>query len=193
MAAICVFCASSTSIDQRWLDLATETGKELAARGHTLVSGGGKVGMMGTVAAGARAGGAHTLGIIPQTLVDWEVADTDADELVVTGDMASRKNLMIERSDAFLTLPGGLGTLDELFEAATLIQCGKIGPFPLMLLGEEFWKGMRDYLLFMVDQGVFDAKEVGFGRIIDSPSEAVEMIVRALPTSVKKLLKPLKT
>ena len=80
--------------------------------------------MMGAVATGARAGGAHTLGVIPQSLVDLEVADTDADELVVTDGMASRKNLMIDRSDAFLVLPGGLGTLDELFEVWTTATLG---------------------------------------------------------------------
>ncbi|AGZ45953.1 TIGR00730 family Rossman fold protein [Actinoplanes friuliensis] len=119
MAAICVFCASSSTLDQQWLDLATQLGKALGPRGHTLVSGGGRVGMMGAVADGARAGGAHTLGVIPQSLVDLEVADTAADELIVTTDMGLRKNLMIERSDAFITLPGGLGTLDELFEVWT--------------------------------------------------------------------------
>jgi len=119
VAAIGVFCASSSTLDPKWLDLATRTGHELAVRGHTLVSGGGCVGMMGAVADGARAAGAHTLGIIPQSLVDLEVADTAADELIVTTDMGSRKNLLIERSDAFITLPGGLGTLDELFEVWT--------------------------------------------------------------------------
>src|SRR3982751_3125514 len=102
MAAICVFCASSSTLEQRWLDLATRTGQELAARGHTLVSGGGCVGMMGAVASAARAGGAHTLGVIPQTLVDLEVADTQSDELIVTTDMGARKNIMIDRSDAFI-------------------------------------------------------------------------------------------
>src|SRR5512133_2002257 len=102
VAAVCVFCASSSTLDQRWLDLATRTGQELAARGHTLVSGGGRVGMMGAVADAARAGGAHTLGVIPQTLVDLEIADAAADELIVTADMGARKNLMIERSEAFL-------------------------------------------------------------------------------------------
>src|ERR1700759_5172455 len=105
MVAIGVFCASSSTLEQKWLDLATDTGREIAARGHTLVSGGGCVGMMGAVAAGARAGGAHTLGVIPQSLVDLEVADADSDELIVTTDMGSRKNLLIERSDAFITLP----------------------------------------------------------------------------------------
>ncbi|BCB85145.1 LOG family protein [Phytohabitans suffuscus] len=124
MAAICVFCASSRTLDQRWLDLAEETGREIARRGHTLVSGGGCVGMMGAVADGARAGGAYTLGVIPQMLVDREIADTAADELVVTDGMLSRKALMIEKSDAFLTLPGGLGTLDELFEVWTTAMLG---------------------------------------------------------------------
>ncbi|TDB81923.1 TIGR00730 family Rossman fold protein, partial [Micromonospora fluostatini] len=119
MAAICVFCASSRTLDQRWLDLAAETGAELARRGHTLVSGGGCVGMMGALVDGARAAGGTTVGVIPQSLVDLEVADLASDELLVTDSMASRKTLMIERSDAFLTLPGGLGTLDELFEVWT--------------------------------------------------------------------------
>ena len=103
-----------------------------------------------------------------------------------------RKVMLVKYSCAYIVVPGGLGTLDELYEAATLIQCGKIGPFPLVLLGREFWKGMRDFLLFMVDQGVFDAKEVGFGKIVDSPSEAVEMVVRSLPVSVREHLKPIK-
>ncbi len=76
--------------------------------------------MMGTVAAGARSTGGYTLGVIPEAMMAWEVADHDSDELVVTADMAGRKTLMIEKSDAFLTLPGGLGTLDELLEVWTL-------------------------------------------------------------------------
>jgi predicted Rossmann-fold nucleotide-binding protein len=92
MAAICVFCASSRRLPRRWLDLADQAGRELGRRGHTLVSGGGCVDMMGTVAAGARAAGAHTLGVIPQSLVDLEVADRQADELIVTDGMAGRND-----------------------------------------------------------------------------------------------------
>jgi len=151
VAAICVFCASSSTLEQRWLDLATRTGNELGARGHTLVSGGGRVGMMGALAEGARAGGAHTLGIIPQSLVDLEVADTASDELIVTADMGARKNLMIERSDAFITLPGGLGTLDELFEiwtTATLDLHRK----PIVLLDPDgFYDGLFAWLGRLAD------------------------------------------
>ena len=116
MAAVCVFCASSEAIPQRYIDLAADVGTELARRGHSLVSGGGSVSCMGAVARAARAGGARTVGVIPEGLLAWEVADEDADELVVTSDMRIRKGEMDRRAEAFLTLPGGIGTLEELME-----------------------------------------------------------------------------
>jgi len=153
VAAICVFCASSRTLEERWLGLARTVGEELGRRGHTLVSGGGRVGMMGAVAAGARATGAHTVGVIPQSLVDREIADRDADELVITEDMFARKDVMIEKADAFLTLPGGLGTLDELFEVwitATLRSHAK----PIVLLDADgFYSGLIDWLAGLVPQG----------------------------------------
>ena len=116
MARICVFCASSEAIATKYVELGAEVGTELAARGHSLVSGGGSISAMGALARAARAGGAHTTGVIPRALVEWEVADHDADELVVTEDMRARKGEMDARSDAFLVLPGGIGTLEELLE-----------------------------------------------------------------------------
>lgn len=146
MAAIGVFCASSSALDPMWLDLAAETGREIAARGHSLVSGGGCVGMMGAVADGTRAGGGHTLGVIPQSLVDLEVADVHSDELIVTADMGSRKNVMIDRSDAFITLPGGLGTLDELFEVWTTATLD-LHHKPIVLLDPHgFYAGLLSWL-----------------------------------------------
>ena len=158
MAAICVFCASSRTLDQRWLDLAAETGAELARRGHTLVSGGGCVGMMGALADGARSAGGRTVGVIPQSLVDLEVADLASDELLVTDSMASRKTLMIDKSDAFLTLPGGLGTLDELFEVwttATLALHAK----PMVLIDTDgFYRPLLDWLDALADQTLPQAR-----------------------------------
>jgi uncharacterized protein (TIGR00730 family) len=148
MAAIGVFCASSSTLERKWLDLATDTGREIAARGHSLVSGGGCVGMMGAVADGARAGGAHTLGVIPQSLVDLEVADLQSDELIITADMGARKNLLIERSDAFIILPGGIGTLDELFEVWTTGSLD-LHTKPIVLLDPD---GFYDGLLTWLDQ-----------------------------------------
>lgn len=119
MAAICVYCASAQGIDPSYVDLATAVGTELARLGHSLVSGGGRVSMMGAVARAARAGGARTVGVIPQALVDFEMADVDADELIVVETMRERKRVMDDRSDGFLVLPGGIGTLEEMFEIWT--------------------------------------------------------------------------
>jgi uncharacterized protein (TIGR00730 family) len=107
--------------------------------------------MMGAVADGARRGGAHTLGVIPQSLVDLEVADTAADELVVTTDMGARKNVMIDRSDAFVTLPGGLGTLDELFEVWTTAMLG-LHRKPIVLVDPDgFYSGLMSWLSGLAD------------------------------------------
>ena len=171
-------------------ELAREVGRELALAGFTTITGGGP-GAMEAANRGAHEVGGPSYGlniILPHE----QAVNPYVDESVEFQYFFVRKVMLVKYSCAYIVVPGGLGTLDELFEAATLIQCGKIGPFPLVLLGREFWQGMKDFLLFMVDQGVFDAKEVGFGRIVDSPAEAVEMVVRSLPESVKEHLKPLK-
>jgi len=119
MPAVCVFCSSSLTIDDRYVELAARTGEAIALRGWDLVSGAGSISMMGAVARSARATGGHTIGVIPDALVRLEVADHDSDEFIVTRDMRQRKGLMDERSDAFLALPGGIGTLEELIEVWT--------------------------------------------------------------------------
>ncbi|KAA2264036.1 TIGR00730 family Rossman fold protein [Solihabitans fulvus] len=116
---VCVYCGSLDTVPQSYLDLATAVGEGIAARGWSLVWGGATASMMGAVARAARAGGARTIGVIPQALVDREIADRDADELIVVSGMRDRKARMDERADAFLTLPGGLGTCEELFEMWT--------------------------------------------------------------------------
>lgn len=114
--AVCVFCAASPAIDPAYVALAAQVGTAIADRGWGLVSGGGSVSSMGALARAARAGGARTVGVIPRQLMNLEVSDHEADELVVTDGMRERKGVMDLRSDAFLTLPGGLGTLEELLE-----------------------------------------------------------------------------
>jgi uncharacterized protein (TIGR00730 family) len=176
VAAIGVFCASSSTLDQKWHDLAFATGNELAARGHSLVSGGGCVGMMGAVADGARAGGAHTLGVIPQSLVDLEVADTASDELIVTDDMGARKNLMIERSDAFITLPGGLGTLDELFEVWTTATLD-LHDKPIVLLDPDgFYDGLMTWLGQLADTAFVRTAALERVTVVKSIPSALDLI-----------------
>ncbi|HEX8093821.1 TIGR00730 family Rossman fold protein [Jatrophihabitans sp.] len=153
MASICVFCASAPGIDQSYLRLAAEVGARIGDGGHRLVSGGGRVSMMGEVAAAARAHGARTLGVIPQHLVDYEVADTDSDELVVVETMRERKALMDAHADAFLVLPGGIGTLEEFFEVWTAGSLG-MHPKPVIVLDPDgFYTPLWQFVESMVERG----------------------------------------
>lgn len=113
---VAVYCASSTTIDEKYLDLAFRLGEVIALHDWELVWGGGKVSMMGAVARGARSQGGECLGIIPTKLLKIEFADEEATELIEVKDMRERKGKIEELSDAFIALPGGLGTLEELFE-----------------------------------------------------------------------------
>ncbi|MFI7437708.1 TIGR00730 family Rossman fold protein [Micromonospora haikouensis] len=181
MAAICVFCASSRTLDQRWLDLAAETGREIARRGHTLVSGGGCVGMMGAVVDGARSAGGRTVGVIPQSLVDLEVADLASDELLVTASMADRKTLMIEKSDAFLTLPGGLGTLDELFEVWTTATLA-LHTKPMVLVDADgFYRPLLDWLTTLTDRHFLKPAGQDLLLVADTVPDALTTLESHLP------------
>ncbi len=113
---IAVYCSSSPTIDPKFIDLSFELGAAIAESGAELVSGGGHISSMGAISRGARSKGGKTIGIIPQKLVDIEFADHDSDELVVVDTMRTRKAKIEELADAFIALPGGLGTLEELIE-----------------------------------------------------------------------------
>jgi uncharacterized protein (TIGR00730 family) len=153
MASICVFCASAPDIDPSYLRLAAEVGARIGKGGHRLVSGGGRVSMMGEVAAAARAHGASTLGVIPQHLVDYEVADTDSDELVVVETMRERKALMDAHADAFLVLPGGIGTLEEFFEVWTAGSLGMHAKPVIVLDPDGFYAPLWQFLESMIERG----------------------------------------
>jgi uncharacterized protein (TIGR00730 family) len=113
---IAVFCSSSPAIDSKFIDLAFDLGASIAESGAELVSGGGHISAMGAISRGARSKNGRTIGVIPQKLVDIEFADHESDELIVVESMRTRKAKIEDLSDAFITLPGGLGTLEELFE-----------------------------------------------------------------------------
>ena len=116
---VCVYCSSSAAVDHAHVAMARELGAALGARGDVLVWGGATVGLMGEVARAARAAGGRTIGVIPEALQAVEIADHAADELVVTPDMLTRKGELARRADAFVALPGGFGTLEELLEQIT--------------------------------------------------------------------------
>jgi uncharacterized protein (TIGR00730 family) len=122
--SICVFCGSRPGADPAFASAAAAMGAAIARRGITLVYGGAKVGLMGTLADAALAAGGHVVGIIPRGLVSKEIAHDGLAELFITETMHDRKDRMILLSDAFVSLPGGFGTYDELFEVLTLAQIG---------------------------------------------------------------------
>jgi uncharacterized protein (TIGR00730 family) len=150
--AVCVYCASGP-VHAELLALAAKVGESIADRGWTLVSGGGNISAMGALATGARAHGGHTVGVIPKALVHREMADVDAGELIVTDTMRERKQVMEERADAFLALPGGIGTLEELFEAWTAGYLGMHDKPVVMLDPDGHYDGLLEWLVGLVDRG----------------------------------------
>nr|WP_283135715.1 TIGR00730 family Rossman fold protein [Rhizohabitans arisaemae] len=189
--AICVFCASNQRIDPKYLNLAAEVGTEIGRRGHTLVSGGGRVSCMGAVARAAREAGARTVGVLPRALTGIEVADEDADELIVTADMRERKGVMDARSDAFLVLPGGIGTLEELFEIWTARVLG-FHAKPLVLLDPwGLYEPLRELVAGMSEQGftrphVFDA--ISWTTAVPEAFDRLERPVPRIPPSSAEML-----
>ncbi len=176
MAAICVYCASSSQIDQSYVDLATAVGTELARRDHSLVSGGGAVSCMGAVARAARAGGALTTGVIPAALLELEVGDRDADELIVVDDMRTRKAVMDARSDGFLALPGGLGTLEELVEVWTARFLGMHAKPVVALDLDGLYQPLRRQVELMVERGFVRRAAADALQWADSVADAFDLL-----------------
>lgn len=150
MTSLCVFCGSSAGRDPAYLELASELGNLLARRNVTLVYGGGRVGLMGALADAALGAGGRVVGVIPQLLLDKEVGHTGLSELLIVDTMSARKLAMGRLADAFLTLPGGIGTMDELFEAWTWTQLG-LQDKPSGLLNHG---GYYDPLVQFIDRAV---------------------------------------
>lgn len=124
LKSICVFCGSSAGLDPEYTRVAWQLGTLLAQQNITLVYGGAQVGLMGSVADAALASGGEVIGVIPRLLMDKELGHHDLTDLRVVNTMAERKEVMMSLSDAFIALPGGIGTLDELFEVWTTTQLG---------------------------------------------------------------------
>lgn len=150
LQSICVFCGASPGVRPEYVQMAEAMGAELVRRGIQLVYGGGTVGLMGTVSRAVMNRGGTVTGIIPRSLQAQEQVSHTLSELIVVESMTGRKVLMFERSDGFITLPGGFGTLDELFEAITFGQLG-IHTKPVGLLNIS---GFFDPLLAWIDSAI---------------------------------------
>lgn len=177
MKRIAVYCGSATPADPRYMALARDVGDKLARRGIGVVYGGGRLGLMGAVAGAALAAGGEVIGVIPEALVKGEVANPDCTELRVVSGMHERKLAFTDLSDGFLTLPGGVGTMDELWEAVSWAQIGYHAK-PVGLLNAF---GFYDHLLAFNRQ----MAEVGFVRpahrgVIMAESEIDLLLARML-------------
>ncbi|MCF6370627.1 LOG family protein [Rhizobium halophilum] len=177
--SICVYCGSQPGRDPAYIAAGRMLGKSLAAHGLRLVYGGGTKGIMGAVAAGVLGNGGQVTGIIPNFLVDMEATRhslSQLDELIVTEDMHERKHVMFERSDAFVTLPGGIGTLEEIVEIMTWGQLGRHEKPMVFANVAGFWNPMLDLIDHMRDQGFIHRAHLVRPMVIDD----IEQIVPAI-------------
>jgi uncharacterized protein (TIGR00730 family) len=178
--SICVYCGSQPGRDPAYIAAGRALGKSIAAHGLRLVYGGGTKGIMGAVAAGVLENGGRVTGIIPEFLVDMEATRqslTKLDELIVTEDMHARKHAMFERSDAFVTLPGGIGTLEEIVEIMTWAQLGRHEkPMVFANIG-GFWKPMLDLVDHMREQGFIHRAHLVQPLVIDDVEDIVPAIL----------------
>lgn len=170
---VCVYCGSSGAVREEYKTAAKEAGTLLARRGANVVYGGGHVGLMGIVADAALAAGGHVTGIIPRHIEEREVSHTTLSELVVVDTMHVRKTMMVERSDAFLILPGGFGTMDEFFEIITWRQL-KLHSKPVVLANVGgFWDPLVALMEHQVREGFARAGDLSFVTVAGSVEQAV--------------------
>ena len=173
--SVCVFCSSAGGLPEAYRSAARDLGAELAGRGHRLVYGGGNVGLMGEVARSVHEHGGTVVGVIPQGLVDRELAYDPADELLVTDTMRERKAEMDARADAFVALPGGFGTLEELLEVLTLRQL-RLHDRPIVLVNVAgYWDPFLAMVSDMVDQGFAPLGEGTLFQVAKTAAEAVDL------------------
>ncbi|MDR6757343.1 uncharacterized protein (TIGR00730 family) [Mycoplana sp. BE70] len=178
--AICVYCGSQPGRDSAYINAARTLGQSMAANHLRLVYGGGTKGIMGAVASGVLAGGGRVTGIIPQFLIDMEATRHSLgqlSELIVTADMHERKHKMFERADAFVALPGGIGTLEEIVEIMTWAQLGRHRkPIVFANIG-GFWDPMLKLMRHMADAGFVHAAHLVQPIVIDEPDQIVPALI----------------
>ena len=174
--SVCVYLGSRPGSNPLFAEAATAVGRFIGRHGGQLVYGGGRSGLMGTVADATRVAGGRVVGVIPQSLVDKELANQLCDELHIVQTMHERKAMMAERSDAFLALPGGIGTLEELFEVWTWRQLGYHDKPVGVLDVDGYYAQLLQFLQHSVDQGLMGEWQMG---LIRTGSE-VEPLLQAL-------------
>lgn len=177
---VCVYCGSSSRVADVYKDAARDMGKLIAAEGWKVVYGGGRVGLMGLVADSALEAGAEVVGIIPAHIQQREIEHTDLTELHIVDSMHIRKQMMVDRSDAFIILAGGLGTLDEFFELLTWRQLG-LHDKPVVVVNiNGYWDKMLEAIDHIADIGFMRAEDRGLFTVVNR-LEDVPAAIRNAP------------
>lgn len=171
--SVCVYCGSRPGNDPAYEADATALGHGIASRGWRLVYGAGDVGLMGAVARAAQSAGGDTFGVIPRHLVDWGVGKTDLTRYVVTETMHERKKVMFMNCDGVAVLPGGAGSLDELFEVLTWRQLGLHEKPVLLVSTNGYWEPLVALIHHVVDNGFADKSLLDFFTVVSSADEAL--------------------
>ncbi|MCO6177713.1 MULTISPECIES: TIGR00730 family Rossman fold protein [Ciceribacter] len=178
--SVCVYCGSQPGRDPDHIAAGRALGRSIAAHGLRLVYGGGTRGIMGAVAGGVLSNGGQVTGIIPEFLVDMEATRHSLgqlNELIVTEDMHARKHKMFERADAFITLPGGIGTLEEIVEIMTWAQLGRHEKPMVFANINGFWNPMLELLRHMREQGFIHTAERVQPLVIDNVEDIIPAIL----------------
>lgn len=176
MTSICVYCGSRSGHGAEYTDAARRLGRAMAAQGFGLVYGGASIGMMGVIADEMLAAGAAVTGVIPESLQQKEVAHAGLTELLITADMHERKRLMAERADAFIAMPGGLGTLEELFEILTWGQL-RFHAKPIGLLNTGgYYDDLIRFLDGTVSEGFVHPRHRAMLRVSQSPEDLLDAL-----------------
>lgn len=183
ISTVCVYCGSSDFVADSYKVAARRTGELLASHGYNIVYGGGRVGLMGIVADAGLKGGTEVVGIIPEHIKRYEVDHTGLTELIVVDSMHTRKRMMVERSDAFIILPGGIGTLDEMFEIITWRQLRLHGKPVIIVNTEGFWNPLVALMEHMTETGFMrkpnlPGAEDRLYHVVDTVEEAVDLLAR---------------
>lgn len=181
--SICVYCGSRPGENPVYAQAAQAVGTWIGQHGGQLVYGGGRTGLMGLVAQSTKAAGGRVVGVIPQALVDKEVANHSCDELHIVANMHERKAMMAERSNAFLALPGGIGTFEELFEVWTWRQLGYHDK-PIGLLNvDHYYTSMLDFLASTVSHGFMGAWQMDLIQTSDNATQLLQLLVESAGTT----------
>jgi uncharacterized protein (TIGR00730 family) len=181
--SICVYCASSSACDAVYHDVARRLGSLLAERGYSIIYGGGAVGSMGALADGAIAGGGSIIGVLPKFMQELEWGHPRLTELRIVEDMRVRKHMMLSESDGVVALPGGSGTLEELFEAMTLKRLG-LYTKPIVLVNtRNYFQPLIELLEHAITERFMDRRHFEMWQLVDSPEDVPAALENAPPWS----------